>query len=139
MHGKDSSVRKDSLGTSCNKLLLHSSISVVASTKTSDWDTDNSTTGSTMKLSKDAVPCCQLNRSSGQEAFILGLSNLDNKSSPRSLKMNKEAKWNGTGHPTDECSNCALSQKNGDRLMYSTIHFNHRKVIRLNQSALRHH
>lgn len=73
------------------------------------------------RLTKDAVPCCQLNNNSGKEAFILGFSNLDDKSSPNSLKVNKEAKWNGIGHPIDECSNCALSQKNGD--MYSTNTF----------------
>lgn len=80
-----------------------------------------------MKLSKDAIPCCQLDRNSGQEAFILGLSNLDNKNRPHSLKMNKEAKWNGIGYPTDECNNCALPQKNGDVLMYSTNTFQSQK------------
>lgn len=73
------------------------------------------------RLTEDAVPCCQLNNNSGKEAFILGFSNLDDKNSPNSVKVNKEAKWNGIGHPIDECSNCALSQKNGD--MYSTNTF----------------
>lgn len=79
------------------------------------------------RLTKDAVPCCQLNNNSGKEAFILGPSNLDDKSIPNSLKVNKEAKWNGISHPFNECSDCALSQKNGD--MYSANTFQSQTIL----------
>lgn len=72
------------------------------------------------RLIEDAVPCCQPN-SGGKEAFISGSSNLDDKNVPNSLKVNKEAKWNGISHPFNECSDSEVSQKNED--MYSTTMF----------------